>query len=110
MEPASLLELPLLHMEAQMHNVEARLTRGKFDHGLLALLLLWNGLRLDDDAGKLGEFFGMPLQEVTARALDQVCLELGASVLLVIDTGPGCWYLKHASTRCGTCPRYKRAT
>ena len=81
-EPAALFELPLLHVIAQMNDVEARLAGGEFDHRLLALLLLGDLLRLDLDAGQFGEFLDVLLQIVAARTLGEDDLQLGAGIFL----------------------------
>ena len=59
-QPAALLELPLLHVIAQMHDIEARLAGAELDDRLLALLLFGRRLGIDLDAGQfleLGEIF-----------------------------------------------------
>ena len=65
-----------------MNDVEARLAGGEFDHGLLPLLLLGDLLRLDLDAGQLGELLDVFLQVVAARALGQDHFQLGAGIFL----------------------------
>ena len=67
-EPAGLLELPLLHVVAEVDDVEARAAGGQLDDGLLPLLLLRNDLGQHLDAGELGELRRVALQEVAARA------------------------------------------
>ena len=81
-EPAAFFELPLLHVIAQMNDVEARLARSEFDHGLLALLLLGDLLGFDLDAREFGEFLDVLLQIVAARTLGEDHLELGAGIFL----------------------------
>ena len=81
------LELPLLHVIAQMNDVEARLARGEFDHGLLALLLLGDLFRFDLDAREFGEFLDVLLQIVAARTLGEDHLELGAGIFLPLHLG-----------------------
>ena len=67
-EPAGLLELPLLHVIADMDDVEARLAGSELDDGLLALLLLGNDFRFDLDAGQFGEFRCVFLQQCRRAA------------------------------------------
>jgi len=68
-----------------MHHIEARLARRKLDHAFLALLLLGDLLRLDLDAGKLGEFLDVLLEVIAARPLGEDRLELGAGIFLPVD-------------------------
>ena len=86
-EPAGLLELPLLHVIAEMDDVEARPSRGELDHAFLALLLLGNLLGLDLDTGELGEFLDVFLQIVAARSLGEDHLQLGPGVFLPVHLG-----------------------
>ena len=86
-EPAGLLELPLLHVIAEMDDVEARPSRSQLDHHLLALLLLGNLLGFDLDAGELGELLDVFLQVVAARSLGEDHLELGPCVFLPVHLG-----------------------
>ena len=88
-EPAGLLELPLLHVIGEVHHVEARLAGGKLDHALLALLLLGDLLRLDLDAGELGEFLDVLLEVIAARPLGEDRLELGAGIFLPVHLREG---------------------
>ena len=86
-EPAGLLELPLLHVIADVDDIEARLAGGELDHGFLPLLLLGNLLRFDLDAGQFGEFLDILLQIVAARSLGEDDLKLGAGVFLPLRLG-----------------------
>jgi hypothetical protein len=86
-EPAALLELPLLHVIAQMDHVKTRLARRQFDHGLLPLLLLGNLFRLDLDAGEVGKLLDVLLQVIAARTLGEDHLQLGAGVFLPLHFG-----------------------
>ena len=72
---------------ADVNDVKTRLAGGKFDHRFLALLLLGDLLRLDLDAGEVGEFLDVLLQIVAARALGEDHLELGAGIFLPLHFG-----------------------
>ena len=86
-EPARLLELALLHVIAEVDNVEARLARGQFDDDLLALLLFRYLLRFNLDAGQLSELAGVFLQVVAARSLGQDHFELRSGEFLPLRLG-----------------------
>ena len=81
-EPAGLFELPLLHVIADVNDVEARLAGSEFDDRLLPLLLLRDDFGFDLDAGEVGKFGGVFLQQLAARPLDQVGFDGGAGVFL----------------------------
>ncbi|MGY4361931.1 hypothetical protein ACVW0J_008424 [Bradyrhizobium sp. i1.7.7] len=86
-QPAALLELPLLHVIAEMDDVEARPARGQLDHHFLALLLLGDLFGFHLDAGELGELLDVFLQVVAARTLGEDHLQLGPGVFLPVDLG-----------------------
>ena len=86
-EPAGLFELPLLHVIADVNDVEARLAGGELDDGLLPLLLLRNDFGFDLDAGQVGELGGVFLQQLAARSLDQVGFDGGAGIFLPLHLG-----------------------
>ncbi len=99
-EPAGLFELPLLHMVADVNDVEAWLAGSELDDGLLPLLLLRNDFGFDLDAGEVGEFGGVFLQELAARPLDQVGLDRGAGIFLPLHVGTRG---KSGQAECGAC-------
>ena len=81
-QPTGLLELPLLHMIAEMHDVEGGLAGGQLDDGFLALLLLRDQFGLDLDASQFGEFGGVFLQQFATRPLDQIGFDGGTRIFL----------------------------
>src|SRR4051812_26918284 len=65
-----------------MHDIEAGLARCQLDHNLLPLLLFGNLLGRNRDAGEVGEFLLVLLQDLSARAFQKVDLDRGPSKFL----------------------------
>ncbi len=99
-EPSGLFELPLLHVIADVNDVEARLAGSELDHRLLPLLLLRNDFGFNLDAGEGGKLRCILLQQLAARPLDQVGFDGGAGIFLPLRLGTRG---KSGEAKCGAC-------
>ena len=75
----------LLHMQREVHDIEARAARGELDHHLLALLLLGDLLGGDLDPGELGELLLVALVDIGARRLREDDIDLLPGEALPIE-------------------------